>query len=127
MDLVLAGAKVEDIGGFIERWYKAGAIKADGTTYQDTIAKAYGYEVRRITDYNEFAKVMSNGGGIQYGTMRFYSKELRHEHNVNLYHYNGGWYVSDVGSRWNHGKSWDEFLGKNAKYNFRYYQYLIRK
>jgi hypothetical protein len=125
VDLVLAGAKVEDIGGFIERWYKAGAIKADGTTYQDVIAMAYGYEVQRITDYNEVVKVMSNGVGIQHGTMRFYSEKLEHEHNVNLYNYDGGWYVSDVGSRWNHGKSWDIVLGKEI--NFRYYQYLIKR
>lgn len=58
----------------------------------------YGYEVKRITDYNEFAKLMSNVGCMEYGVMKFYNKNYKHDHNVNLYKYNGGWYGSDVGN-----------------------------
>ncbi|MGB4268202.1 MAG: hypothetical protein WBK20_03365 [Spirochaetota bacterium] len=126
MNLVLSGAKVEDIKGFITQWYNEGAIKADGTTYQDVIAKAYGYDIKRVTDYNEFAKLMSNGKNIQYGVIRFYSTEYKYDHNINLYSNNGGWYVSDVGKSTNHGMSWDKILGIDAKNKFRYYQYLIK-
>ncbi len=49
VNLVLSGAKVEDVKDFIERWYKEGAIKNDGTTYQDEIVKAYGFERKQVT------------------------------------------------------------------------------
>jgi len=57
--------------------------------------------------------------------MKFYNKNYKHDHNGNLYTYNGGWYVSDVGRMTNHGMSWKKVLG-DEKF-FRYYQYLIRK
>jgi len=122
VDLAMAGAGVEDIEGFIARWYKEEAIAANGTTYQDVIAKAYGFELKRITNYNEFVKVMSNGNGLQNGIIRFYSEKLQHEHNINLYSNNGGWYASDVGAKKNHGNPLTSILQYRS--DFRYFQYL---
>jgi hypothetical protein len=125
VDLAMAGAGVEDIESFIARWYKEEAIAANGTTYQDVIAKAYGFELKRITNYNEFVKVMSNGNGLQNGIIRFYSEKLQHEHNINLYSNNGGWYASDVGAKKNHGKSWTDLI--KEKRDFRYFQILNKQ
>ncbi len=124
----LAGAEVEDIEGFIERWYKAGAIQNDGTTYQNKIVDAYGYKLERVTKYEDFIKLISNGNGLQYGIMRIGKDptNLEKGHNINLYNYNGGWYVSDVGARRNHGKDYLDILGRNnPKQNFKYFQFLI--
>jgi len=124
VNLKLLGADVEDLQGFIERWYKAGAIQKDGTTYQNKIVEAYGYQLVRIEDYNKFVKLIGNGNGLQYGIMRIGKdpNDLSKGHNVNLYNYKGGWYVSDVGGRKNHGHDWRKILDKE-KY-FRYFQYL---
>ena len=126
VNLKLAGAEVEDIQGFIERWYKAGAIQKDGTTYQYKIVEAYGYKLERAETYDEFVKLMNNGNGLKYGVLRIGTdpNDLRKGHNVNLYNNNGGWYVSDVGSWKNHGLSWDELI-KDKKY-FKYFQYLYK-
>ncbi|MEJ5363420.1 MAG: hypothetical protein WBK20_10815 [Spirochaetota bacterium] len=92
---------------------------------QKAIARYYGYEMSRITTYEEFEKFISNGNNVQYGQLRYYDDRLRNEHNIMLYNYNGGWYVSDVGKKENHGISVINFLGKNIE-NFRYYQFLLK-
>ena len=68
---------------------------------------------------------MSNGEDVQYGILRIGidPNDWDKGHNVNLYKYNGGWYVSDVGRMANHGMKWDKLLNKEI-WRFRYFQYL---
>jgi len=129
INLVLEGANIEEFGEYYAHWANEGKIRAKDAfmTYKDqqAIASYYGYELQRITSYTEFEKFISNSNGVQYGQLQYYNGILESNHNVNLYKYNGGWYVSDVGRMANHGMSWKKVLG-DEKF-FRYYQYLVRK
>ena len=128
VDLVLEGAEVDEFGAFYAQWANGGMIRpADGfidVNNQKEIAKHYGYELQRVEQYDEFEKIMANGAGMQYGILRIGNdpNNLDKGHNVNLYHNDGGWYVSDVGAQGNHGKSWTDLI--KEKRDFRYFQFL---
>jgi len=128
INLVLEGANIEEFGEYYAHWANEGKIRAKDAFItekdQKAIARFYGYEMSRITTYEEFVKFISNGNNVRYGQLRYYDSGLENEHNVMLYSYNGGWYVSDVGKSMNHGMSWDELL-KDPK-SFRYFQILIK-
>ncbi|MGV7928471.1 MAG: hypothetical protein AB2L13_06135 [Spirochaetota bacterium] len=109
IDLVLSGADVGKFSEFFADNVNAGYIRGKDASItqenQKAIVASYGKELIIVpqVEYNNFEK-LTVSGDINYGVIRYYDKNLKSEHNMNLYRDNGIMNVSDAGNKTNHGK-----------------------
>ena len=125
--MVLSGADVGEFSEFFADNVNAGYIRGKDAFIiqenQKAIVASYGKELFIVpqAEYNNFEK-LTVSGDINYGVIRYYDKNLKSEHNMNLYRDNGIMNVSDAGNSNKHGKPAAPPL--ITEDNYRYFEHI---
>lgn len=128
--LKASDANVGEFGDFFKDMVNAGHINASNVyvNSRDAISSHYGMEGVTVTDFNQFQKLM-NEGGVNSGMVAFRNNDTKRQHNVVVYNHNGSQRVANVGRRSHNGSRYGAVaeyysLKRNGSREFHYFYYF---